>query len=129
MVDRLYVAPLLLYYSFNTFLNENILKYLFLPKGFFMKGENLNMNKFLTKIIGASLAIAMMIGGAVCINAAKEAKEANADSATMSAGSNSAAINVSFNEGAAVNGVRIGTSKSAGSATFTVPMNTTSVSF
>ena len=39
-------------------------------------------NKFITKIIGASLAIAMMIGGAVGINAAKEAKEVNAVSDT-----------------------------------------------
>ena len=37
------------------------------------------MNKFLTKIIGASLAFAMMIGGAVGINAAKEATEVNAE--------------------------------------------------
>ena len=36
------------------------------------------MNKFLTKIIGASLAFAMMIGAGVGINAAKEAKEVNA---------------------------------------------------
>ena len=51
---------------------------MFLPKGFFMKGENLNMNKFLTKIIGASLAIAMMIGVGVGLNASKAAKEMNA---------------------------------------------------
>lgn len=36
------------------------------------------MNKFLTKIIGASLAIVMMIGGAVGINATKQAKEVDA---------------------------------------------------
>ena len=36
-------------------------------------------NNFITKIIGASLAIAMMIGGAVGINNAKEAKEMYAD--------------------------------------------------
>ena len=36
-------------------------------------------NNFITKIIGATLAFAMMIGGAVGINAAKEAKEVNAD--------------------------------------------------
>ena len=36
------------------------------------------MNKFLTKIIGASLAIAMMIGGAVGVNTAKEAKRLDA---------------------------------------------------
>ena len=35
-------------------------------------------NNFITKIIGATLAFAMMIGGAVGINAAKEAKEAYA---------------------------------------------------
>ena len=35
-------------------------------------------NNFITKIIGATLAFAMMIGGAVGINAAKEAKEVNA---------------------------------------------------
>lgn len=36
-------------------------------------------NNFITKIIGATLAFAMMIGGAVGINAAKQAKEAYAD--------------------------------------------------
>ena len=35
-------------------------------------------NNFITKIIGATLAFAMMIGGAVGINAAKEATEVNA---------------------------------------------------
>ncbi len=35
-------------------------------------------NNFITKIIGATLAFAMMIGGAVGINAAKEAKEVDA---------------------------------------------------
>ena len=40
-------------------------------------------NNFITKIIGASLAIAMMIGGAVGINAAKEAKEVNADAGSL----------------------------------------------
>ena len=45
------------------------------------------MNKFLTKIIGASLAIAMMIGVGVGVNAAKEAKEVNATSpATLTFG-------------------------------------------
>ena len=39
------------------------------------------MNKFISKIIGATLAFAMMIGGAVGINAAKEAKEVNAEGA------------------------------------------------
>ena len=38
------------------------------------------MNKFLTKIIGASLAIAMMIGVGTFANSVKEAKEAYADS-------------------------------------------------
>ena len=37
------------------------------------------MSKFFTKIIGATLAFAMMIGGAVGINANKQAKELNAD--------------------------------------------------
>ena len=36
-------------------------------------------NNFITKIIGATLAFAMMIGGAVGLNAAKEAKEVNAE--------------------------------------------------
>ena len=36
-------------------------------------------NNFITKIIGATLAFAMMIGGAVGINATKQAKEVNAD--------------------------------------------------
>ena len=36
------------------------------------------MNKFISKIIGASLAIAMMIGVGAGINFAKEAKEVNA---------------------------------------------------
>lgn len=39
-------------------------------------------NNFITKIIGATLAFAMMIGGAVGINAAKQAKEVNADDIT-----------------------------------------------
>ena len=38
-------------------------------------------NNFITKIIGATLAFAMMIGGAVGINAAKQAKEVFADDA------------------------------------------------
>ncbi len=37
-------------------------------------------NNFITKIIGATLAFAMMIGGAVGINTSKQAKEVNADS-------------------------------------------------
>ena len=37
-------------------------------------------NNFITKIIGATLAFAMMIGGAVGINAVKEAKRVGADS-------------------------------------------------
>lgn len=41
-------------------------------------------NNFITKIIGATLAFAMMIGGAVGINAAKEAKEVNAAESTAS---------------------------------------------
>ena len=41
-------------------------------------------NNFITKIIGATLAFAMMIGGAVGINAAKEAKEVNAASGATS---------------------------------------------
>ena len=36
-------------------------------------------NNFITKIIGATLAFAIMIGGAVGINTAKQAKEVNAD--------------------------------------------------
>lgn len=36
-------------------------------------------SNFITKIIGATLAFAMMIGGAVGINVAKQAKEVNAD--------------------------------------------------
>ncbi len=36
-------------------------------------------NNFITKIIGATLAFAMMIGGAVGINSFREAKEVNAD--------------------------------------------------
>lgn len=39
-------------------------------------------NNFITKIIGATLAFAMMIGGAVGINAAKQAKEVNAATVT-----------------------------------------------
>ena len=39
-------------------------------------------NNFITKIIGATLAFAMMIGGAVGINVAKQAKEVNAATAT-----------------------------------------------
>lgn len=39
-------------------------------------------NNFITKIIGATLAFAMMIGGAVGINAAKQAKEVSADDKT-----------------------------------------------
>ena len=41
-------------------------------------------NNFITKIIGATLAIAMMIGGAVGINAAKEAIEVDALNASVS---------------------------------------------
>ena len=39
-------------------------------------------NSFITKIIGASLAIAMMIGVGASVNAAKEAKEVNAAEST-----------------------------------------------
>lgn len=42
-------------------------------------------NNFITKIIGATLAFAMMIGGAVGINVAKQAKEVNAATSTYSA--------------------------------------------
>lgn len=45
-----------------------------------MKGEV--MKKILTKIIGASLAIAMMIGVGAGVNAAKQAKEVNAATVT-----------------------------------------------
>ena len=48
---------------------------------FFMKGEV--MKKILTKIIGASLAITMMIGVGVGVNANKIATEANADNTTI----------------------------------------------
>lgn len=41
-------------------------------------------NNFITKIIGATLAFAMMIGGAVGINAVKQAKEVNAAATTVS---------------------------------------------
>jgi len=41
-------------------------------------------NNFITKIIGATLAFAMMIGGAVGLNAAKEAKEVHADQSHIS---------------------------------------------
>lgn len=41
-------------------------------------------NNFITKIIGATLAFAMMIGGAVGINVAKQAKEVNAAATTVS---------------------------------------------
>ena len=44
-----------------------------------MKGEV--MKKILTKIIGASLAIAMMIGVGAGLNAAKQAKRIFADDA------------------------------------------------
>ena len=43
-------------------------------------------SNFIAKIIGASLAIAMMIGGAVGINATKQAKEVNAADTTISSG-------------------------------------------
>lgn len=42
-------------------------------------------NNFITKIIGATLAFAMMIGGAVGINAAKQATEVNAADTTVNA--------------------------------------------
>lgn len=91
-------------------------------------------NNFITKIIGATLAFAMMIGGAVGINAAKQAKEVNADDVLTSftASSNAVAIKVNFNSAgvpASNNGVRLGTSSNAGTATFSIPSGTTKFGF
>ena len=80
------------------------------------------MNKFLTKIIGASLAIAMMIGGAVGINAAKEAKEVNA--ATVSGTFNK--YSGILTEGDYV--VAHGTSKAMMNTTANTRINATSIS-
>jgi uncharacterized repeat protein (TIGR02543 family) len=63
-------------------------------------------NNFITKIIGATLAFAMMIGGAVGINAAKEAKEVNAADGFVS---KSAATLAAENEWVQSAGSSIGT--------------------
>ena len=74
-------------------------------------------NNFITKIIGATLAFAMMIGGAVGINAAKQAKEVNAsETATMTADSNSSSATVN-NKTA----IKCGTSKAKGKMKITIP--------
>ena len=95
-------------------------------------------NNFITKIIGATLAFAMMIGGAVGINANKQAKEVNADegpatyqhvfSAKPSTGNNVTLSTVKWNIEATnlgnynsnnYAGVQLGTSSKNGSITLT----------
>ena len=86
-----------------------------------MKGENLNMNKFLTKIIGASLAIAMMIGVGAGIDANKVATEVNADdvACAMTGSSNVTVKEASNSTG---NAVQDGKKMNKGaSGTITVP--------
>lgn len=92
------------------------------------------MNKLLTKIVGAALGVAMTVGVGVAVasnqNVAKT--EATETLVSMSAGSNSAAVKVNYNSSGAPaenHGVRIGTSKNNGSATFSVPSGTTSFGF
>ena len=96
------------------------------------------MNKFLTKIIGASLAIAMMIGVGAGMNAMKAAKEVDATEGNVTyqhvfdvkpaTGSNKtlsgvswtiAATNLNGYNSANYAGVQFGTSKANGSITLT----------
>ena len=92
------------------------------------------MNKFLTKIIGATLAFAMMIGGAVGINASKQAKEVSADPgdtvAFMYTTSSSKKLSTSYgvnslaDDGAKLN-VSCTTAKTKGSGAIQNTYNTT----
>lgn len=79
-------------------------------------------NNFITKIIGATLAFAMMIGGAVGINAAKQAKEV--DAATVSGTFNK--YSGILTEGDYV--VAHGTSKAMMNTTANTRINATSIS-
>ena len=94
-------------------------------------------NNFITKIIGATLAFAMMIGGAVGINAAKQAKEVNAAAAsveagyqwaTMTAGTNGSTAVVNYNSGTTSHSaIKVGTSSKGGDMTIAVPAGAVSL--
>ena len=91
------------------------------------------MKKLIAKLIGGVTALAMAIGvGVAVMNNKVEKVDATETSATLAAGSNSAAIKVNYNSAgvpASNNGVRISTSKNLGSATFTIAKNSTSFGF
>lgn len=88
------------------------------------------MNKFLTKIIGASLAIAMMIGVGVAANSGKEMQQVEAKvtvdegytAATMGNGDNCSSCTVSGDDG-----IKVGTSSKGGSMNVTVPSGATTL--
>ena len=91
------------------------------------------MNKFITKITSLALGTAMMIG----VGVARSSKNVSAAHAadtkvSMTTGSNTVAIKVNWNSSGAPssnNGVRMGTSSKAGSATFSIPSGTTKFGF
>ena len=72
-------------------------------------------NNFITKIIGASLAIAMMISGAVGFNSSKEAKEVSADDSLTFSSLYKANTNVDGTPIEIANGLTVTFNKASGS--------------
>lgn len=93
------------------------------------------MNKLIKKIVGAALGLTMAVGVGVAVgSSSKEATPVHAadTKVSMTTGSNTVAIKVNWNSAGAPtsnNGVRMGTSKNAGSATFSIPSGTTKFGF
>lgn len=93
-------------------------------------------NNFIKKIIGATLAFAMMIGGAVGIFSAQEAKMVDAtidtangySAATMTAGTNgsTAVVTVGGNDNDAI---KVGSSSKGGDLSITIPSGATNLRF
>lgn len=93
------------------------------------------MNKLFTKIAALSVGLAMAVGVGVAV--ASDSGKASLVNATdtkvnFSTGNNAVAIKVNWNNAGAPasnNGVRLGTSSNAGTATFTIPSGTTKFGF
>lgn len=93
------------------------------------------MNKLFTKIAALALGATMAVGVGVAVaSTSKDASRVDATDVNTSftTGSNTVAIKVNYNSAGAPssnNGVRLGTSNNAGSATFSIPSGTTKFGF
>ena len=91
------------------------------------------MNKLFTKIATAFAGMAMAVGVGVAVSSKNVSAAHAADTkVSMTTGSNTVAIKVNWNSAgvpSSNNGVRMGTSSNAGSATFSIPSGTTKFGF